>query len=525
MTMFRTGLAALAGLMLAAGTAGAMEPKKGGTLVGVWQLEPHTLYSARGGGSAPLLINTKILEKLVRQKSASEFLPELATSWTVSDDFKTYTFNLVDTTWHDGKPFTAADVKYTLEDVLKKLSSNAVFKKIEKVETPDAHTAVVSFAVPSPEYLVLASFGASQSSIIPKHVYDGTDIAKNPANNAPVGTGPFKFKEWARGSHVELVRNESYWDTGKPYLAKLIYRFIRDPGARAAAIEAGEVALAVSNPFPPPEIQRLGKLDSLAVDSRGYETAKWQMVMEINNRNPILANKKVRQAIATAIDKKFIAETIFYGFASPATGPVPAEQTGFYTADVPSYAYDPAAAKKLLDDAGYPAKDGGKRFTIKLVASPWFAENPKTAQYIKQSLEDVGIGIDLETPDRAGTIKQIYFNYDFDITVSNAVASADPLIGTTHWYTTDGIRKGAAFRNASGYSNPELDKVVAAAAVETDPAKRKELLAKFQQIAMEEVPILHLVDINMANVVSKKVHNYSFTSQWMYDSWKDLWVE
>lgn len=503
----------------------AAEPKRGGTLLAMWQLEPHTLYSAKGGGSSPLIVNTKIIEKLVRQVTIDRFEPELAESWTISPDFKTYTFKLRETNWHDGKPFTSADVKFTLLDVLAKLSSNALLRAIEKVETPDDRTAVVHFSRPAPTYLALASLAASQSSIIPKHLYEGTDFSKNPVNNAPIGTGPFKLKEWARGSHVELVRNEDYWDKGLPYLDRLIIRYIRDPGARAAAMETGEVALAVSNPFPAPEIRRLGERPELVVDNKGYETAKWQMVMEMNVRNPILANKKVRQAIAHAIDQNFIVNTIFYGVGNASTGPIPVAQTRFYSADTPSYAYDPDKARQLLDAAGYPVKSDGSRFTLKLVASPWFSENLKTGQYLKQVLEDVGIAITLETPDRGGTIRQIYCNYDFDLTVSNAVASADPLIGTTHWYTTSGIVKCGAFRNASGYSNPELDKVVDQAAVETDPAKRKVLLAKFQRIAMEDVPLLHLVDIGMANVVNIKVHNYSYTTQWMYDSWKEVWLD
>ena len=503
----------------------AAGPKQGGTLVAVWQLEPHTLYSARGGGSSPLIVNTKILEKLVRQVSIDKFEPELAESWDISADFKTYTFKLRKTNWHDGKPFTSADVQFGLKDVLAKLSSNALLRAITKVETPDDRTAVVHFSRPAPEYLALASLAASQSSIIPKHIYAGTNLAKNPANNAPIGTGPFKLKEWARGSHVELVRNENYWQKGAPYLDRLIIRYIRDPGARAAAMEGGEVLLAVSNPFPAPEIKRLAARSELISDNKGYETAKWQMVMEMNVRNPILAKKDVRRAIAHALDKNFIVNTIFYGTGNASTGPVPKDQTRFYSPVPASYPYDPGKARQLLDKAGYPVKADGKRFTLKLVASPWFTENRRTGQYLKQVLEDIEIGIKLETPDRGGTIRQIYCNYDFDITVSNSVAMADPLIATTHWYTTNGIRKCAAFRNASGYSNTALDKVVNQAAVETDPAKRKALLARFQQIAMEDVPILHLVDIGMSNVVNTKVKNYSFTTQWMYDSWKDLWLD
>ena len=171
--------------------------------------------------------------------------------------------------------------------------------------------------------------------------------------------------------------------------------------------------LAVSNPFPAPEIKRLAARPELVSDKKGYETAKWQMVMEMNVRNPILAKKEVRQAIAHALDKNFIVNTIYYGFGNASTGPVPRDQTRFYSPVSVSYPYDPGKARQLLDRAGYPVKAGGKRFTLKLVASPWFTENKRTGQYLKQVLEDIEIGIKLETPDRGGTIRQIYCNYDF----------------------------------------------------------------------------------------------------------------
>ncbi len=500
--------------------------QRGGTVVAVWQLEPHTLYAPGGGGSSPLIVNTKILEKLVRQLDPSTIGPELARSWQFSEDGRAVHLALQeDARWHDGTPFTSADVEFTIMRVMRRFGSSRMMKSLVDVDTPDPHTAVVRFSEPVAESMALAIFATSQSSILPKHIYAGTDLYKNPANNAPIGTGPFRFVEWDRGSHVELVRNEDYWDRGKPYLDRLIIRYIRDPGARAAAMEAGEVQLAVSNPFPPPEVRRIGNLPGFVVDTGGYETAKWQMVLEMNVRDGILAKREVRRAIAHAIDKRFIAETIYYGFARPSVGPVPIDQTRFHLAGLEDYTYDPGAAVDLLDAAGYPVRRDGTRFRLRLVVTPWFTENIKTGHYLRQVLGDVGIEIELITPDRAGAIRRIYSDYDFDLSISNAVHSGDPLITTTFWYTTSGIVKGAAFRNASGFSHLELDLVVDQAAVETDETKRVELIHEFQRLAMGDVPILHLVDIDMANVASTRLHNYSYTSQWMYDSWKDLWIE
>ena len=491
---------------------------------GSWS--PTRCTRRAGGGSSPLVVNTKILEKLVRQLDTSTIGPELARSWQFSEDGREVHFALQENArWHDGTPFTSADVEFTIMRVMRRFGSSRTMKSLVGVDTPDPHTAVVRFSEPAAEFMVLALFATSQSSILPSHIYQGTDLHKNPANNAPIGTGPFRLVEWDRGSHVELVRNEDYWDEGKPYLDRLIIRYIRDPGARAAAMEAGEVQLALSNPFPPPEVRRIGNLPGFVADTGGYETAKWQMMLEMNVREGILAKRDVRRAIAHAIDKRFIAETIYYGFARPSVGPVPIDQTKFHLVDLEGYAYDPAAAVALLDAAGYPVRRDGTRLSLRLIVTPWFTENIKTGHYLRQALGDVGIEIELITPDRAGAIRRIYSDYDFDLSISNAIHSGDPLISTTPWYTTSGIVKGAAFRNASGFSHLEVDEVVDLAAVETDEAKRIELIHQFQRLAIENVPILPLVDIDMANVVSTRLHNYSYTSQWMFDSWKDLWIE
>lgn len=473
-----------------------------------------------------MLVNSKILERLVRQLDVDTFAPELAESWSSSQGGRVFTFHLRrDAKWHDGQPFSAADVRFTLLDVIQPRTSGATLRSLVSVATPDPHTAVLNFSRPAPEYLLMAALASGGLSILPEHLYRGIELSRNPLNNAPVGTGPFRFKEWKRGSHVELVRNDEYWDDGKPYLDRIIVRYIRDAGARAAAVEAGEVHVAVNNPFPPPEIRRIARLPGFVIETRGYETNRWQMVLEMNLRNPVLAERQVRRAIAHAIDRDFLVDTIYYGFARAATGPVPALQTRHYTDDVPRYPHDPERAGALLDEAGFPVGPDGTRFRLRLLASPWFAENLKTAHYLRQALQDLGIAVTLETPDRAGAIQKIYTDYDFDLAISNSVAGGDPLLQTTIWYTTEGILAGAAFRNASGYSNPAMDALVEQAAIERDEERRRELLHRFQRLAMEDLPILHLVELETANVIRSGVHNHSYTSQWMTDSWKELWIE
>ena len=517
--------ALVAGLVPLAAVA-SEEPRRGGTVVAMWQLEPPLLFSPRGAGSTPLLVTSKILEKLVRITHDGGFEPQLATSWSISDDFKTYTFKLREgVTWHDGEPFSSADVAFTVNEYWRKyLGFGPVHGQVESAEAPDANTVVIRYRTPKPEFLVFATLaGAQGGQVIAKHIYEGTDMSRNPTNNAPIGTGPFKFKEWVRGSHVEMVRNENYWDEGKPYLDGLVIRYLRDPGARAAAVEAGEVQVAISNSFARPDILRITDEPGFHLDLKGYEAAGWQNFLAVNLRNQPVADKRVRQAIMHAIDRQFIVDTFMYGLGKVATGPVMTQQEGFYTADVATYPFDPEKAARILDEAGYERGADGKRFAITLLTAPWFVENAKIGPYIKQVLEDIGIGVTLDVADRAGAIRKIYKTYEFDLALTAALASADPLMTTTHLFTTAGIVPGAAFVNASGYSNPELDAIVDEAGVEADPDKRRALLHEFQRIAAEDVPNIFLVEIQMANVVNAKVRNVSSNPMWMYDTWKDLW--
>jgi len=160
-----------------------------------------------------------------------------------------------------------------------------------------------------------------------------------------------------------------------------------------------------------------------------------------------------------------------------------------------------------------------------LVAAGWFEENGKIGQYIKQALEDIGVAVNLSVPDRATSLKQIYTDYDYDIAISNYTAAIEPLPLITQYYTTDGIVKGAAFRNATGYSNPKMDALVSAFAIETDQAKRKQMAFDFQTLAVTEVPFIPLVEFESYTIAAKRVHNVANWANYIGESWADLWVD
>jgi peptide/nickel transport system substrate-binding protein len=527
----RDFLATTAGVALASSLAGPVRaateaPKRGGTLVASWGgFEPQSLFVPAGGGSSPYFTCTKVHERLLRLTVDLKFEPVLAIDIKPAADFRSYTIKLRGgVTWHDGKPFTADDVVYNAMEYWKPIAGGVSLDALESAEATDPLTVVLKFKAPVPEFFLKSVLAGKSGLVIPKHIYAGTNIITNPINNTPIGTGPFKVKEWVRGSHVEYLRNDAYWNAGLPYVDRLVIRWWRDPASRSAAFEAGQLDIAPFNPVPAPDIPRLTAGGKFIAETKGYSNSAWVTTVEFNQRREIFKNREVRQALMQGIDRQFIADTIFFGRAHPSIGAIASSNSIFFTKDVQDYPFDPKKAAKLLDAAGYPVK-GGSRFKLNLVSAGWFEENVKIGQYLKQALEDLDITVDLAVPDRATSLKRIYTDYDFDVAVSNNTGSVEPIPTTTQYYTTDGIVKGAAFRNATGYSNPKLDELVARMTVETDEPKRIALVREFDRMVAIEAPLLPMVDLEPVTIVRADVRNHSTTADFMGESWAEIWLD
>ncbi|HMK80253.1 MAG TPA: ABC transporter substrate-binding protein [Xanthobacteraceae bacterium] len=506
--------------------AAAATPKRGGTLTASWGgFEPQALFVPPGGGSSPYFTSTKVLERLLKLTNDLKFEPVLATEVTPAQDFRSYKIKLRENaSWHDGEPFTADDVVFSALEYWKPISGGISLNALTAVEAVDPHTVVLGFNAPVPEFFLRSVLAGRSTLVIPKHIYAGKNILTHPVNNAPIGTGPFKVKEWVRGSHVEYLRNEKYWDAPLPYVDRLVIRWWRDPASRSAAFEAGQLDIATFNPIPAPDIPRLTETKKFVADTRGFSNSAWVTTVEFNMRRDVTKNRAVRQALLHAIDRQFIADTVFFGRARPSIGAIHFSNSMFFSKDVPDYPFDPKQAAKLLDAAGYPVK-GGSRFTVSLVSAGWFEENVKIGQYLKQALEDVDVTVNLTIPDRATSLKRIYTDYDFDIAVSNNAGTIELLPTTTVFYTTDGIVKGAAFRNATGFSDARVDDLVAKIAVETDDKKRVALVHAFNQLVTTEAPILPIVDLEPVTIARADVRNHSITADFMGESWADVWLD
>jgi len=190
---------------------------------------------------------------------------------------------------------------------------------------------------------------------------------------------------------------------------------------------------------------------------------------------------------------------------------------------VPRYAFDVKKAAALLDAAGLPVKNGS-RFTVNLLAAAWFEQNAKLGQYLKQALEDINITVRLDSVDRATALKRIYSDYDYDIAISNYTAPLEPVPTVTQFFSTDGMVKGGAFRNATGYSNPEMDQLVRNITVEVDEGKRRDLVHQFARLASTDVPFVPLVEMQSYTLARNNVRNFTTDANVQGTSLNDVWL-
>ena len=502
--------------------------RKGGRLVVAADSEPRNLNPALVASNGVFFVSSKIIEPLAEASYDGEngLAPRLAVSWEGAPNGLSAAFKLREgVKWHDGKPFTSADVAFSALSLWKPLQNlgRTVFKDLVAVDTPDELTAVFKFSRPTPFQLIRNALPAL-SSVVPKHLYENGGIEDNPANNAPVGTGPFKFAEYRPGEYYRLARNDSYWGEGEPYLDEIVYQVLPDRAAAASALEAGEIQLAAFSAVPLADLDRMAKIPGLKVVTKGYEALTYQLVVEINHRRKELADLKVRQAIAHAIDKDFVVKTIFLGYAEAATGPVPKNDPQFYTPDVELYPFDVAKANALLDEAGYERTSGGTRFSLKLLPAPYFNETRQFGDYLRQALAAIGIDAQLVNNDAAAHIKAVYTDHAFDLAVGPPVFRGDPANSTTI-LVQGGIPDGVPFSNQGGYENAAIDALIEKASETLDAQARIDLYKQFQKMVTQDLPLINVADWSFTSVASDKLQNIADNPRWAVSNWADAWLE
>ena len=469
--------------------------------------EPPTLSSFNTSAGTAITASSKVLEGLLRYDETLTPQPGLAVSWEAAADGLSYTFKLREgVKWHDGQPFTAQDVAFSLETNKRyHPRGGSTFANLASVETPDDHTAIVKLAKPAP-YLIRA-FAGSETPILPKHLYASGDPLSNPHNNAPVGTGPYRFKQWQRGSFIEYERNPDYWDASLPGVDTLFLKVVPDSASRLAAFENGTLDAGGQSPVPLSDLKRLTQSGKLKYTTRGYAYSITPTMLEFNLDHPLLGRHEVRQAIAHAIDREVIKKVVYYGYADVSVSPIPKSFPQYVYTGPDPYPFDVAKGNALLDQAGLPLK-GTSRFSLTLDPLPYGDSYARTAAYIRTALARIGIDVQLRSQDFPTYTKRIYTDRDFDFAVVGMGTMFDPTVGVQRLYWSKNFRKGLPFSNGSHYNNPEVDRLLESAAVETDEQKRGDLFKAFQKIVIEELPNITLVMQQQVTVYNARVSGF-----------------
>nr|WP_277404505.1 ABC transporter substrate-binding protein [Achromobacter xylosoxidans] len=499
----------------------ALAQTKGGTLNMIVQPEPPVIVTAINQQGPTQFVAGKIYESLLTYSTDLKPQPGLAKSWEASSDGLTYTFHLQDNVkWHDGKPFTADDVVFTLSDMLPKTHARArviLNKFVDSVQASDPKTVVIKLKSPFPAFMLM--FEPGFAPMMPKHIYAGTDYMTNPANQKPIGTGPFVFKEWKRGEYIKLARNPDYWKPGKPYLDELVFNVIPDAASRAVAFERGSVDVLRGGDVDNVDIKRLRALPKVEYTTAGWEMFSPQAYLIFNMRKPPFDNLKVRQAVMAAINRNMVVNNIFFGLGKVSTSPFVTTEM-FYDKNMPPMPFDMKKARALIKESGIKPGD----YTIRQLSFPYGSTWDRLGEYTKQALEQLGFKVNLESTDAGGWASRTG-NWDFDLTTNFTYQYGDPALGVQRLYISSNIVKGSPFANVQGYSNPETDKQWEAAASEVDPAKRQALYTQLQTTLVNEVANGFLVDMEFPTLYRANVKNLVKTAIGLNESFDDVYIE
>ncbi|MEM9975400.1 MAG: ABC transporter substrate-binding protein [Pseudomonadota bacterium] len=449
---FRLALSAAA-LALAAGGAFAQQTS---ITIGM-QLEPPNL-DPTGGAAAAIdeVVYANVFEGLTRYQADGSIAPALAASWEISEDGLEYTFTLHEgVTFHDGSALTAEDVQFSLDRARAEDSTNAqkaLFAGISAVEVIDDLTVKITLSSPNGGFLTNLAWGDAVI-VAPESIAD--------AATTPIGTGPFRFREWVQGDRVELEANPDYWGEA-PALTEATFKFISDPTAAFAAMMAGDIDAFPA--FPAPETLVQFEADprfELLIGSTEGET-----ILSTNNQSEALSDIRVRQALAHAINRQEIIDGAMFGYGTP-IGTHFAPHHPDYVDLTAQSEYDPDKARALLAEAGH---GNGLTLSLKL-PPPSYAR--RGGEIIAAQLREVGIETEISNLEWAQWLEEVFRGKDFDLTIVSHTEPMDiNIYGRPDYYFQ--------------YDKPEFQELMADLDIATDPVERSDILQAAQQMIADD---------------------------------------
>ncbi|MBN2225292.1 MAG: peptide-binding protein [Deltaproteobacteria bacterium] len=431
-----------------------------------------------------------IYNGLVKYDKDYTIVGDLAESWEISEDNLTITFHLrKDVKWQDGVPFTSDDVMFTYKLMIDPNTPTAYaadFLLVKEARNPDPYTFIVKYGEPFAPALISWGFW-----IMPRHLLEGTDITTSKLARDPVGTGPYRFKEWSTGEKIVLSSYHDYFE-GRPYIDRIIYRIIPDTATMFLELQSGGVDWMGLSP-----IQYKHQTDSASF-KKNFVTYKYladgYTYLGFNLKDPKFTDVRVRRAISYAIDKQEIIDIVLLGLGEIATGPYK-PGTWQYNGDVQRYDYDPKKAKKLLSEAGWKDTDGdgildkdGVAFSFTIVTNQGNDLRAKSAEIIQNKLKDVGIKVNIRIVEWAAFLSEFIEPKDFEAVILGWNILQDPDLYDV-WHSS---KIGPNELNHISFTNAEVDRLLEQGRRTFDRDERKKYYDRMQEILAEEAPYVFL---------------------------------
>jgi len=459
------------------------------------------------GGLPNILVNKVLYSTLVKY-DAKTLAPvgDLAERWSLADDKLTWTFNLRrNVLWHDGQPFTARDVKFTIERLW--LNPQVPFFQranvvdVSRVDIVDDYTVRIVTRVPFATLPVMLGYLAN---ILPEHILGRytIDQIRNPVDflRNPIGTGPFRFGEAVIGSHVRLVAYDRYFG-GRPKLDAIVFRVVADIEQQLAQFQTGQLDLMIIEPHQVPIVSRIRNAQIVDAPQVNYT------FVAFNNKVEPFTDRRVRQALTHAVDRKAILEKIYLGKGRMATGPINPLVSWAYTEKVQQFPYDKARAQRLLEEAGWTAgpdgirRKGGQPLKIALDVDRGNPVREQTAVVVRQAWRDVGVDAEVRISE-------------FNALLSRIRSKPNPLQSWTLWYITPpeadilGYYHSDGTLNEFGYANPELDKLLEEGRATFDQKARAKIYERAQRFMAWDAPVIFLVYPHEIQALSRRIQGW-----------------
>jgi len=460
------------------------------TLVMIIESSPANLDPRVGIDAQSERIGELLFDALLTRDEHLDVQPGLADRWDIPDPL-TYIFHLHrGVTFHDGRPLSSRDVKWTLDSLLEgkiRSTKSAAYRFVDHIEAPDDFTVV--FHLKEPNSTLLWNLSEGASGIVPYGSLD--EITRQ-----PIGSGPFKFVSAEQDKEIIIARNNNYWGT-KPRLSRIRFTIVPDATTRALELRKGSADAAI-NALTSDTIVALEREPNLQIDRAPGTVLSY---LAFNLRDPTLRDVRVRQAIAYAVDRAPLLQYIWRGFAQPAQSILP-RQSWAYDQNVTFYPHDPEKSRQILDAAGYPAHDG-IRFHLTMKTST--EESTRlTAAVWQQQLREIGIALDIRTFEFATFFADVTSGAFQLYSLRWIGGNEDPDIFE---YAFDSSRFPPKGANRGFYSNPRVDSLIDRARREVDQDTRKKLYDEVQEILAQDVPYINLWYFDNVLVHTRRVQN------------------